>query len=96
MFAEIAEQRHAIQVIGFNQSYVEAIAEANDYQLVTIDIGKAQSEGFALNKVYHKEAIDLATAKGSVFDWLFGFNDPSTGSWREGEFTKAMKEVVSG
>lgn len=63
---------------------------------MTVDIGKAQPEGFALEHRYHKDALDRATAKGSVRDWLFGFNDPSTGAWREGEFTKAFKEVVSG
>jgi len=63
---------------------------------VTVDVGKAQPEGFALCKTYHKDTIDLSTAKGTAHDWCYGFNDPSTGTWREGEFTKAMKEVVSG
>jgi len=68
-------------VIGFDHGYVEAIAKANDYHVVTVDVGKAQPEGFALCKVYHKDAIDESKAKGSVSDWLYGFNDPSTGSW---------------
>jgi len=63
---------------------------------VTVDVGKAQPEGFALDKNWHKDAIDESKAKGNVGDWLYGFNDPSTGSWREGEFTKAIKDVVSG
>lgn len=72
------------------------MATANDYHVVTVDVGKAQPEGFALNHEYHKDAIDRSTAKGSVSEWLYGYNDPSTGTWKQGELTKAMQEVVSG
>jgi len=41
MFAEIADRRHAIQVLGWDMGIVEAIAKANDYNLVSIDVRDA-------------------------------------------------------
>jgi len=41
MFADIADRRHAIQVLGWDMGIVEAIAKANDYNLLSFDVRDA-------------------------------------------------------
>jgi hypothetical protein len=80
--------------MGHNHGYVEAIAKANDYHLVTVDVANAEPAGFALCKSWHKDSLDESKAKGTANQWLYGYTED--GAWKEGEFTKALKEVISG
>jgi len=80
--------------MGHNHGYVEAIAKANDYHLVTVDVANAEPAGFAMCKEWHKNALDESKAKGTANQWLYGYTED--GAWKEGEFTKALREVISG
>lgn len=98
-FALIAEQRHAISIIGYGHQFFEAIAEAENYSFVTIDLDKdAEADGFSwglddpYGHVFDKEIA--ANSKGHVGAWFYGSND--SGVWREGALSKALKEVTSG
>lgn len=76
-FAVIAEQRHAIQVIGHGHGFVEAIAKANDCHIVTVDCMNAEADGFTYgdkNPYGHKKgSLKEADRKGSVGCWFYGF-----------------------
>jgi len=83
----MADQRHAIQVIGYGHGFVEAIAKANGYHVVTVDCMAAEADGFGWgdnNPYSHKGTLKEADAKGSVFDWFHGYYKGS--DWQEGKF----------
>jgi len=96
LFAEVVDQKHGIQVLGHGHGFVEAIAKSHGYHMVTVDVANAETAGFAMKKEYHAKVLDASKAIGEAHEWLYGRKEPSTGAWREGEFVKALKEVVYG